>query len=157
MKTEDLMTELERIVTFCKDNDVFPFYGKMQLDACCGNQEPVRASSDNLENYLEAILHFEPTTVFVETEINDWIPNEEQTKKYIAYCETNDSQDEIVSFNKYVKRISLYEGQVYSFRISFLHENFNYEYYKQTDWSINVDMLEEAREEIENMDEESDD
>lgn len=157
MNTEELVNEQEKIVTFCKDNTIFPFYGKMQHDKFCCNLEPVRASSDNLENYLEAILHFEPTTVFVETEINDWIPNEEQTKKYLAYCEANDSQEEIVSFNKYVKRISLYEGQVYSFRITFLHENFNYEYYKQTNWSINVDMLAEARQEIENMDEDNDD
>lgn len=156
MTTEEIMNELERIVTFCKDNTIFPFYGKIQPDSFCCNPEPVRASSDNLENYLEAILHFEPTTVFVETEINDWIPNEEQTKKYIAYCEANNIQDDIVFFNKYVKRISLYEGQVYSFRISFLHENFNYEYYQHTDWSINVDMLTEARDEIESMDEDGD-
>ncbi len=156
MTTEELMIELEKVVTFCKDNNIFPFYGKVYHDSCI-LESPKRAGSSNLENYLEAILHFEPTTVFIETEINDWIPNEEQTKKYIDDCEKKDNQEEIVSFNKYVKKISMYEGQVYRFKVYFLHENFEYGYYNDTDWSIYVDMLAEAREEIECMDEDSDD
>ena len=156
MKTEDLMMELERIVTFCKDNNVFPFYGKILEDIYSCSRTPVCASCSSLENYLEAILHFEPTTVFVETYINDWIPNDAQTKKYIADCEKNDDQEGIVAFNKSVKKISMYEGQVYRIKISFLHENFNYGYYKDTDWSVYVDRLEEGREELEFMDENSD-
>ena len=112
---------------------------------------------ENLENYLEAILHFEPTTVFIETEKNDWIPTESQMNKYFADCEKKGDQEEIANFKKYLKRISKFEGEVFSFRISFLHENFNYEYYIYTDWSGDVEMLDEAREAIESMDEDSDD
>ena len=157
MKTEELMNELERIVTFCKDNTIFPFYGKILNNSSIYKLAPLPASCDNLENYLEAILHFEPKTVFIETYINDWIPNERQTKKYIDDYEKKDNQEGIASFNKYVKKISMYEGQVYRFKIFFLHENFEYGYYRDTDWGVYVDVLEEAREELEFMDEDSDD
>ncbi len=144
MNHDLLKEDLDVTLKFCTDNHIFPFYGEI-LNVKEGMKPDFTIASDNLDNFLESIKFLGKRVVFLKIERNDKIPSDKEINKYMEYCKENKLQDEIEKYKKNVDKAKKYSGLIWHLEVSFIYDKVSYLYFKFSDWSYCVEVIDEAR------------